>query len=115
MQMVMPVGGFLTLGFVIAGFPLKELFVNTKMYVVSLVRLIAIPGAVCLALHALGAGKEIMTLALIFFGTPLGLNSIVYPEAYGGDVKAGASMASVSHVLSVVTIPLMYLLFIEFL
>lgn len=102
-------------GFVIAGFPSRELFSNAKMYIVSLVRLIAIPGAVCLALHALGASKEILTLAVIYFGTPLGLNSIVYPQAYGGDVKAGASMASVSHVMSVVTIPLMYLLFVEIL
>ncbi len=102
-------------GFVIAGFPLKELFVNVKMYVVSLVRLIVIPGAILLVLHLLHTPKELMALVLIYFGTPLGLNSIVYPEAYGGDVKAGASMASISHVMSVATIPLMYLLFIELL
>ena len=102
-------------GFVIAGFPLKEILVNTKVYVATFVRMIVIPGAVCLALHALGTSKEIMTLALIFFGTPLGLNSIVYPETYGGDVKTGASMASVSHALSVAIIPLMYLVFIELL
>ena len=102
-------------GFVIAGFPLKEILINKKVYVATLVRMIAIPGVICLVLHALGTSKEIMTLALIFFGTPLGLNSIVYPETYGGDVKTGAAMASVSHALSVVIIPLMYLLLIELL
>ena len=51
-------------------------------------------------------------LALICFATPLGLNTIVYPAAYGGETKTGASMAMISHTLSVVTIPLMYLLFI---
>ena len=102
-------------GFVIAGFPLREILVNKKVYVATFFRMIVIPGAVCLALHALGVSKEIMTLALIYFGTPLGLNSIVYPETYGGDVKTGASMASISHALSVVIIPLMYLLFIEIL
>ena len=99
-------------GFVIAGYPLKEIFVHKKVYVASLVRLIAIPAAAVLALRAFGASKEIMTLALIYFGTPLGLNSIVYPETYGGDVKTGASMASISHTLCVVTIPLMYWLLI---
>ena len=87
---------YLVVGADFAGFPLKEILVNTKVYVATFVRMIVIPGAVCLALHALGTSKEIMTLALIFFGTPLGLNSIVYPETYGGDVKTGASMASVS-------------------
>ncbi len=100
-------------GFVIAGYPLKEIFVNKKVYVASLVRLIAIPAAAVLALRAFGASKEILTLALIYFGTPLGLNSIVYPETYGGDVKTGASMASISHTLCVATIPLMYWLLIE--
>lgn len=102
-------------GFVIAGYPLKEILVNKKVYVAALVRLIALPAAAVLALHFVGATKEVMTLALIFFGTPLGLNSIVYPETYGGDVKTGASMASISHVLCVATIPLMYYLLIELL
>ncbi len=100
-------------GFVIAGYPLGEIFVNKKVYAASLVRLIAIPAAFLLVLHMLDASKEIMTLALIAFGTPLGLNSIVYPETYGGDVKTGASMASISQTLCIATIPLMYWLFIE--
>ena len=54
------------------------------------------------------------SILLIFFAiaTPLGLNTIVYPEAYGGDPETGASMAMISHTLSVITIPLMYLIFI---
>jgi hypothetical protein len=33
---------------------------------------------------------------------------VVFPEAYGGDPKTGASMAMISHTMCVVTIPLMY-------
>lgn len=65
-----------------------------------------------LGLKALGTNKEIMTLALIAFATPLGLNTIVYPAAYGGDTKTGASMAMISHTMSVITFSLMYLLLI---
>lgn len=100
-------------GFVIAGYPLKDVLVNKKVYIATLVRLVCLPAIFLLILHMLGTSKEIMTLALIAFGTPLGLNSIVYPETYGGDVKTGASMASISHTLCVATIPLMYWLFIE--
>lgn len=42
------------------------------------------------------------------------LNTIVYPAAYEGDTKTGVSMM-ISHTLSVITIPLMYLVFIELL
>lgn len=99
-------------GFVIGGYDFKSLILNKKVYVASFVRLIAIPAVLMLVLGALGINKEIMTLALIVFATPLGLNTIVYPAAYGGDPKTGASMAMISHTLSVITIPLMYLIFI---
>lgn len=99
-------------GFVIGGYDFKKLILNKKVYLASLVRLIVIPSVLMLILGALGTSKEIMTLALIVFATPLGLNTIVYPAAYGGDPETGASMAMISHTLSVITIPLMYLLFI---
>lgn len=99
-------------GFVIGGYNFKDLICNKKVYVATALRLIVIPAVMMLALKAIGTSDEIMTLALITFATPLGLNTIVFPSAYGGDPKTGASMAMVSHTLSVVTIPLMYLLFI---
>ena len=102
-------------GFVIGGYPLKEMFTNKKVYAASALRLVIIPAVIMLVLKAIGTSDLIMTLALIAFSTPLGLNTIVYPAAYGGDTKTGASMAMVSHMLSVITIPLMYLLFIELL
>lgn len=99
-------------GIVIGGYNFKSLLKNKKVYVASLLRLVVIPAAMMLILKLLGINDEIMTLALIAFATPLGLNTIVYPAAYGGDTKTGASMAMISHTLSVVTIPLMYLIFI---
>ena len=100
-------------GIVIGGYNFKDLICNKKVYVASFFRLIVIPAVIMLILHALDTSKEIMILTLIAFATPLGLNTIVYPATYGGDTKPGASMAMISHVLSVVTIPIMYLLFIE--
>lgn len=99
-------------GFIIGGYNLKELLKNKKVYLVTFFRLIIIPALIMLALKLIGANDEIMTFALIAFATPLGLNTIVYPAAYGGDTKTGASMTTISHTLSVVTIPLMYLIFI---
>lgn len=99
-------------GIVIGGYDLKGLLGEKKVYVASFLRLIVIPAVLMLVLKLLGTSDEIMTLALIAFATPLGLNTIVYPAAYGGETKTGASMTVISHTLSVITIPLMYLLFI---
>lgn len=99
-------------GFVIGGFDVKKMLSNVKVYIATAVRLIVLPAIFVLAFKFLGASKDILIFTLIAFGTPLGLNTIVYPAAYGGDTKTGASMAIISHTICVVTIPAMYLLLI---
>ncbi len=99
-------------GFVIGGYNFKELLLNKKVYLATAFRLVLIPAVMLLILRVSGASDELMILTLIAFGTPLGLNTIVFPAAYGGETKTGASMAMISHTLSVITIPLMYLVFI---
>ena len=102
-------------GFVIGGYNMKKMLANKKVYVATFLRLIVIPSVVMFILMALNTPKDIMTIALVYFATPLGLNTIVYPAAYGGETQTGASMASISHTLSVITIPLMYLVYIVWL
>lgn len=102
-------------GFVIGGYDLKKLLFNKKVYLASLLRLVIIPAVIMIVLKLFGVNDEIRTLALICFATPLGLNTIVYPAAYGGETQTGASMAMISTMLSLITIPLMYLVFIEML
>lgn len=102
-------------GIVIGGYDFKELLKNKKVYVVAILRMLIIPAIFVTALHIFGASKEIITFVLIAFATPLGMNTIVYPAAYGGDTKTGASMTMISHVLSVITIPVMYYLFVALL
>ncbi len=99
-------------GFVIGGYNFKELITNKKVCLASLVRLILVPSAMLLVLLAFNASKELMILVLVAYATPLGLNTIVFPEAYGSDSKTGASMAMISSILAVATIPLMYLVYI---
>lgn len=99
-------------GFVIGGYKFKSMFNDPKVYIMTALRLIVIPGIMALSLIFFGASELIVTLALVAFAAPIGLNTIVFPAAYGGDTKPGASMAMISHTLSVITLPLMYLLFV---
>ncbi|MBO5733615.1 MAG: AEC family transporter [Clostridia bacterium] len=99
-------------GMVVGGYKFSELLKNKKVYLTTLLRLIIIPAIFVSVLKLLGAAEEIVILTLIAYATPMGLNTIVYPAAYGGDTKTGASMAMISNILAVGTIPLMYYLFI---
>jgi len=99
-------------GFVIGGFNFKEMVTNKKIYLASAMRLIVIPSVFLGLLKLIGAPEDAIIFTLVCFATPLGLNTVVFPAAYGGDTKPGAAMAMVSHTLCVITIPLMYLLWV---
>lgn len=104
-----PVAMILT-GFVIGEYSFKDLLSDKKVYVATALRLFVLPALILAVLTICGASKYVVTLALFAYATPLGLNTVVFPAAFGGDTKVGASMAMISHVLCVVTIPVMYAL-----
>lgn len=104
-----PIAMILT-GFVIGSYPIKTLLSNKKVYIATGLRLFILPTFFVLLLKLLGADTTALTMCLFAFATPLGLNTVVFPAAYGGDTATGAAMASISHTLCVITIPIMYAL-----
>ena len=102
-----PVAMLLT-GFVIAKYGLADLLKKPPVYVATLFRLILLPAVFIIPLHLLKVDPLTITMSFFAFATPLGLNTVVFPSAYGEDSSTGASMAIISHTLSVVTIPLLY-------
>ena len=99
-------------GFVIGEYNLKTLANDKKVYLASVIRLIILPSAFMAVLLLLKTDKDIIRVALCATAMPLGLNTVVFPAAYGGDTTPGAGMALVSHLISVITIPVMFSIFI---
>jgi predicted permease len=95
-------------GFVIGNYSLKTLASNYRIYIASLIRLVAMPIVFVLALKGINTNPDIVRAALCSTALPFGLNTIVFPEAYGGDATPGASMALISHLISVITLPLIF-------
>lgn len=99
-------------GFVVADFSIKKLAKVKRIYLASVLRLIVLPLTFVLVLKLIGTEDSIVMLTLCATAMPLGLNTVVFPAAYGGDTTPGASMALISHVMSIITIPIMFTLFI---
>lgn len=99
-------------GFVVANFSIKKLATVKKIYLASVLRLIIIPLAFVFVLKLMDTDDTIIMLTLCATAMPLGLNTVVFPAAYGGDTTPGASMALISHLMSIITIPIMFTLFI---
>lgn len=110
----------LVAGMTIAKYDFFALFKDKKVYVATALRLTLLPAVIIGATFGLKTlfnyvfGTDINNdaIILLFFAlaAPLGLNTVVFPEAYGGNPKTGASMAMISHTLCVISIPLMYIL-----
>ena len=98
-------------GMTIAKIDMKKTFTSPSIYVVSLIRLIFIPLAVLLLLIVLPIDEGIKLCAICCVSMPLGLNTIVVPGAYGKDTSVAAGLALISHLLSCLTIPLVFTLF----
>ncbi len=102
-----PIAMVLT-GFVAAKYNVGDLLKKPFVYLATLFRLIVLPALFLAALYLLKVDDLIVTMCLFAFATPLGLNTVVFPTAYGKEASTGASMALISHTLSVITIPLLY-------
>lgn len=99
-------------GFVVANFSIKTLAKVKRIYLASVLRLVVLPLVFVLVLKLLNTDSTIIMLTLCATAMPLGLNTVVFPAAYGGDTTPGASMALISHLMSIITIPIMFTLFI---
>lgn len=99
-------------GFIVANFSLKKLLRVKRIYLASILRLIILPLIFVLVLKLIGTDDSIVMLTLCATAMPLGLNTVVFPAAYDRDTTPGASMALISHVMSIITIPVMFAIFI---
>jgi len=102
-----PVAMILT-GFVLAKKPVKDMVCNPKMYIASFIRLILIPVAIGTLLYFIGIRGSLLIVAVATLAMPAGLNSVVFPEAFGGDGETGAQLCFVSNSLGLLIIPIIF-------
>ena len=92
-------------GMVLSTFVLKELLTNKIAYIFAFIRLVAIPGLAYLFCWVFKF-YTILPMFLIITCMPCGLNPIVFPKLVGEDCRPGARLALITHIFSVITLPL---------
>jgi predicted permease len=105
---VAPVSMLLT-GMTLSAFSMKALVTDVKAYILVAIRLLGLPLLVFSACKLLSLDSIIMPATLMAC-MPCGLNSIVFPKLIGEDCLSGAKLATLSHLFSVLTVPLWNLL-----
>ena len=108
-----PVAMLLT-GMTIAQFDLRNMLKIKGVYISTIIRLVVYPLVflgITMALPESFAASTFAICAICSLSMPTGLTSIIVPAAYGKDTRIASGMALVSHVLSCITIPIIFMLF----
>ncbi len=105
-----PIAMLLT-GMIIAKSKLSEILRNKTIYLITFIRLIVYPLVFVGITYIFDIPESVEICALCAIAMPLGLNSVVIPGAYGKDTSVASGMSLVSHVLSCITIPLIFMLY----
>ncbi len=102
-----PVAMMLT-GMTIARFNLKDVLRIKGVYIVTALRLVLLPALFLIVLRFVTMPQVFAVCAVCSLAMPLGLNTIIIPNALGKDTRVAAGMALVSHVVACITIPMVF-------
>ncbi|MCK9251968.1 MAG: hypothetical protein GX821_00480 [Clostridiaceae bacterium] len=105
-QCMAPVAMLLT-GFVLGAFTPGKLLSGLKSHIAAWIRLAVIPLAALAVFRLAGADPETTLLAVLLLAMPFGLNGVIFPQAHGKDSTEGAQICFVSHLYSLISLPLM--------
>lgn len=97
-------------GMVISQYAILPMLKDWRIYTVSAFRLLVIPIAAAGCLLLLGLDFAVIP-ALLVLGVPCGLNTIIIPKLIDEDCRPGASLAFVTSLLCLATVPLCLHLF----
>ena len=96
----------LVLGSVLAGMPLGKVFAMPRIWVLSLVRLVAMPVLLLVCLRPLGLDPVVLSTGVIIMATPAAVNGFMLAIEHDGDSECMAQTIFLSTLCSIVTIPL---------
>lgn len=104
----------LVLGSLLASMPAKSVFASPRLWTISGFRLLVLPAAMSLILHQLSADALIAGVAVAQMSMPVSVNGSMMCLDVDGDVDTMARSIFLTTVLSMVTIPICSVLFMQF-
>lgn len=107
-DMVTPLS-MMVIGIKLASMNVKELFVEKWAYVTSVFKLIVFPLITILVVAFLPVSQIVKYVLFFTLAMPSASNTVLFSVSFGGDGKVASIFVLLSTILSVVTIPLMFL------
>lgn len=100
------------IGASLAQMPLKELFLDKKLLLFSLVKLLLLPAVWMIMVNRVAEQEILRGVCLVMMATPAGSMTAMLAQQYGGDYETASSGVALTTVLSVITMPLLAAVFL---
>ena len=97
----------MAVGFALAESDLKKIFGQPRLYVFSVLKLLALPVALLPLLRLVLGDTELLGVCMVMFGMPVGNMPLILGNQRGMDVSACSAAIILSTALCVVTVPVL--------
>ena len=97
----------LFVGSLLAGLPLGRMLASPRLWILTAVRLLALPSVLCFLLRWMGTDPLILGVAVTQMAMPAAVNGSLLCMEYGGDAECMAQITFVSTLASINTIPIL--------
>lgn len=100
------------IGASLAQMPLKELFLDKKLLLFSMVKLLILPVVWMLMVNRVAEQEILRGVCLVMMATPAGSMTAMLAQQYGGDYETASRGVALTTVLSVITMPVLAAFFL---
>ena len=94
-------------GTYIANTDIKRMFLDKNIYLVALIKLVAMPLVMLCAYKLLGMGGTLLTACMISSSAPSANNTVMFSAKYGKDTGLASKVVALVSFISVITMPVM--------
>lgn len=100
------------IGASLAQMALKELFLDKKLLLFSMVKLLILPAVWMLMVNRVAEQEILRGVCLVMMATPAGSMTAMLAQQYGGDYETASRGVALTTVLSVITMPVLAAFFL---
>ena len=97
----------LILGSTLAMIPLRDVFLDWRIYVLCLIKMLILPVVIWAIVRLLPLPEMIGRITVVMWSLPVATNCTMLATQYGGDEAMSSKGVLITTLLSVVTIPLL--------
>lgn len=103
----------LVIGGLLANSPIKETFINKKLYMVSLIRLLVVPSVVYLILSLYIKNPILLGVPVVISAMPAASNTAIMAKTYDANDQLASQAVFLTTLISIVTIPLVSIILLS--